>query len=99
MRDLLSDDGTLYIHIGPNVAHYAKLYLMRCLGQMDFKMKLFGDVHLGTVTQQNIQIVTFDVCSARVKTQFEIVFYQAPMKLYRNHFDRMMNNERSDINV
>ncbi len=40
MRDLLSDDGTLYIHIGPNVAHYVKAISDEVFGTDGFQNEI-----------------------------------------------------------
>jgi DNA modification methylase len=40
MHDLLADDGTLYVHIGPSVSHYVKVLCDEIFGESNFRGEL-----------------------------------------------------------
>lgn len=40
MKELLSYDGSLYVHVGPNVSHYLKLILDDVLSPMNFRSEI-----------------------------------------------------------
>jgi len=40
MRDLLADDGSIYVHIGPNVSHYVKLVMDEVFGENNYHSEI-----------------------------------------------------------
>lgn len=40
MRDLLAEDGSIYVHIGPNVSHYVKIVLDEVFGSSNYRSEI-----------------------------------------------------------
>ncbi len=40
MRELLSDTGSLYVHLGPNISHYVKIILDQIFGSESFRSEI-----------------------------------------------------------
>ena len=43
MRELLAEDGSIYVHVGPNVSHYVKLILDEVFGTENFKNEIIWE--------------------------------------------------------
>lgn len=57
MRELLSDKGSIYVHLDWHVGHYVKLLMDEFLGKINLLMKLFGDIVVGVMI-----LLVFNVC-------------------------------------
>lgn len=66
MRELLSDTGSIYVHLDWHVGHYVKLSWMRFLERIILEMRLYGVMISGSLLQKiskKITIQSLDIVS------------------------------------
>jgi adenine specific DNA methylase Mod len=97
MRDLLATDGSIYVHMGPNVSHYVRAVIDEVFGNKNFINELIWRRAFGHSDSQKYGIihdVIFYYSKGKDRTWNQIL--QAPDKEYVETFFDQYDEERGE---
>ncbi|HTU33324.1 MAG TPA: DNA methyltransferase [Candidatus Acidoferrum sp.] len=99
LRDLLADDGSIYIHVGPNVSHYVKLVLDDIFAEESYRNEVIWQRHGAHNDPQKFGIVHdaifFYTKGPRVDLQSRL--YAVRRRVHRREIQVRRRKNRTEI--
>ena len=94
MKELLSDNGSIYVHLDWHVGHYIKIIMDELFGADNFRNEIIWAYPAASVKTRNFFIRSFDTILFYTKSE-EYVFNDDP-NIYMEYSDRVKNALKRD---
>ena len=94
MKELLSDKGSIYVHLDWHVGHYIKILMDEVFGEDNFRNEIIWAYPAASVKTRNFFIRSFDIILFYTKSE-TYVFNDDP-NIYMEYSDRVKNALKRD---
>ncbi len=94
MKELLSDKGSIYVHLDWHVGHYIKILMDEIFGADNFRNEIIWAYPAASVKTRNFFIRSFDIILFYTKSE-NYVFNDDP-KIYMEYSERVKNALKRD---
>lgn len=97
MKNLLSETGSIYLHLDWHISHYVKIILDEIFGEENFRNEIIWVYPAASAKTRNFFIRSYDVILFYTKNVDKYVFNDDP-NVYMEYSDRVKNALKEDEN-